>query len=206
MSYVSLYCLSLFNILFWLWVINRTRVVVVVVGGWLEIHGHLKKEVFFASLPICLAARRMEMSGRLLCFPWLLKLGIRAAGWAELGWVGRGERGNPAGVWLRSNPGDYYCWDTHTYTHTSAGICCWRQSWLPWFPLLRGDNVFGHSAWRAEISQWKQDKQPFITFCEHCFKAWTCMGVCIYACVCVCVHLKRPREQKETGSQRRWEV
>lgn len=29
-----------------------------------------------------------------------------------------GKRGDPAGVWLRSNPGDYYRWDTHTYTHT----------------------------------------------------------------------------------------
>ncbi|KAA8582020.1 hypothetical protein FQN60_008760 [Etheostoma spectabile] len=41
--------------------------------------------------------RGMTMSGRLLCFPWLLKLGIRAAGWAELGWVGRGERGTLRG-------------------------------------------------------------------------------------------------------------
>lgn len=115
MSYVSLYCLSLFNILFWLRVINRTRGV----GGVLEIRGHLKKEVFFASLPICLAARRMEMSGRLLCFPWLLKLGIRAAGWAELGWVGRGERGTLRGfgsalIRVIITAG------THTHTHTLA--------------------------------------------------------------------------------------
>lgn len=41
---------------------------------------------------------------------------------------GGGGGGDPAGVWLRSNPGDYYRWGTHKYTHTSAGICCWRQS------------------------------------------------------------------------------
>lgn len=81
--------------------------------------------------PLCLSVWKpgaVEMSGRLLCFPWLLKLGIRACR-AGLGWAGpvrrwgeKKKRGDPAGVWLRSNPGDYYRWDTHTYTHTSPGI------------------------------------------------------------------------------------
>lgn len=108
-------------------------------------------------------SRTVEKSGQLLCFPWMLKLGINAAGQAGLGHAGRRGRkeGDPAGVWLRSNPGDYYHWETHT--HTSTGICCWRQSWLLWFPLVRGDNVLNYSVWWAEISQWTQDKWPFIT-------------------------------------------
>lgn len=68
------------------------------------------------SAPLCVSVWQLDavaMSGRLLCFPWLLKLGIRGAGWAGLP-VG-GEK-DPAGVWLHSNPGDYYRWDTHTYT------------------------------------------------------------------------------------------
>lgn len=108
---------------------------------------------------------------------------------AGQGWAGRvkGERrGDPAGVWLRSNPGDYYRWDTHTYTHTSTGICCWRQSWLPWFPPVRGDNVSGHSAWRAEISQWTQDKRPFITLWAlfQSLNSCGCVFICVSAFVC----------------------
>lgn len=57
----------------------------------------------------------LGMSDRLLCFPELLELGDHNC---RAGLVGGGEeRGDPAGVWLRSNPGDYYCWDTHTHKH-----------------------------------------------------------------------------------------
>lgn len=49
------------------------------------------------------------------------------------------------------------------------------------FPLVRGDNVSGHFAWRAEISPLMPDKQPFITFVSTVFM----FGLC------VCVHLKR---------------
>lgn len=60
-------------------------------GDELEIRGNLKKEVFSVWQPDAL-----EMSGRLFSFPWLLKLRIRAAGWAGQGWagpVGEGEGG-----------------------------------------------------------------------------------------------------------------
>lgn len=57
------------------------------------------------------------MSVGLLCTPQLLKQGIRAAGWVGLGCGGRAD---PAGVWLHSNPGDYYRWDTHTHTERRA--------------------------------------------------------------------------------------
>lgn len=38
--------------------------------------------------------------------------GISATGWAGL--VGGGREEDPVGVWLQSNLGDYYHWDTHT--------------------------------------------------------------------------------------------
>ena len=213
LGYVSLYWPSLSLILFCPRMIDRTK------GGLGEEGkknvGIQKERDIFS--PLCLSVWQpdaVEMSGRLLCFPWRLKLGEQSCrqgrGRAGLGRQegregGRGGKGDPAGVWLRSNPGDYYRWGTHKYTHTSAGICCWRQSWLPWFPLVRGDNVSGHFAWRAEISQWMQDKQPFITL-RALFFSYGCVFVCVCVCVCVCVHLKRPREQREkTGRQSGWE-
>lgn len=51
---------------------------------------------------------------------------------AGLGLAGRGggRSGDPAGVWLRSNPGDYYHWDAHTHIHIhtlavvfATGVC-----------------------------------------------------------------------------------
>lgn len=109
----------------------------------------------------------VEMSGRLLCFPWLLRLGDQCC---RLGWAwlveGEGDRGALRGfgsalIRVIITTGTRI--HTYTYTHTSSGICYWRLSWLLWFPWGRGDNVFGHSAWRAEISPWMQDKLPFIT-------------------------------------------
>lgn len=83
--------------------------------------------MFFASLPVCLPARRAGDVRPAALLPMAAQTGDQSC---RLGWAGRvgGGEGDPAGVWLRSNPGDYYRWDTHTYTHTSAGICCWRQS------------------------------------------------------------------------------
>lgn len=64
--------------------------------------------------------------------------GISAKGWA--GRRGGGEE-DPVGVWLHSNLGDYYHWDTRT--HTIAGICCSGVN--PdsrGLPPVRVDNVF----------------------------------------------------------------
>ena len=82
----------------------------------------------------------------------------RAGGW-----------GDPAGVWLRSNPGDYYHW---AHRHTSSGICCCPP------PFPRRSEVIMHPAilhCEPGISPQMLDKQAIVTWCALLL-AW--MFVC----------------------------
>lgn len=123
----------------------------------------------------------VEMSGRLLCFPWQLNVGISAAGWAGLGPAGReegrGGGGYPAGVWLRSNPGDYYCWDTHIHTHMQT-----HQRWylllasvlttVPPSPLPRSEVITRSLILRGELSHRSGRRiNGLSSLCEQCCKA-----------------------------------
>lgn len=90
--------------------------------------GILKKGACVSALSICLSARR----GGDVRAAALLPIHAQTAGpelQAGLNWAGQSAGGqdwgekNPVGVWLRSNLGDYYHWDAHTYTHSGTGIC-----------------------------------------------------------------------------------
>lgn len=80
---------------------------------------------------VCLAARRGGDVRPAALLPMAAQTGgsVLQAG---LGLAGRGggRSGDPAGVWLRSNPSDYYHWDAHTHIHIhtlavvfATGVC-----------------------------------------------------------------------------------
>lgn len=158
MGYVSLCCLNLFHILFCLLrMINRTK------GG---IGKTWEFRVSFASWPVCLADRHGGNVRPAALLPTAAQTGDQSCrpGWA---WPVRGGvqgRRDPAGVWLRSNPGDYYHRDAHVHT---------QQRWYlllasvptpvvsPWSEVITCPGIL---AWCAEIAQLMPDKQPFITF------------------------------------------
>lgn len=61
---------------------------------------------------------------------------------------------------------------THTHTHRCTAALVFAAGVRPdscSFPLVRGDNVSGRFARRAEISLLMPDKQPFMHVGEHCF-------------------------------------
>lgn len=67
--------------------------------------------------------------------------GVGAAGLAGLGLTCRvGRGGDPAGVWLHSNPGDYYRWDAHT------------QAQQRWYLLLASGLTPAVSPWSEVIT------------------------------------------------------
>lgn len=133
---------------------------------------------------VCLAARldgdvrpaaplpRAAQTGDQRC-----RLGRAGMGWAGLAgrWRGGRERerrrGDPAGVWLRSNPGDYYRWDTHTHTHTLALVfvagvspdsCGFPRSEVITRSAILHAELRYHSGCRIN---------GLSSLCEHCFKA-----------------------------------
>lgn len=142
---------------------------------------------FFAFWAICLVDRHGDCVRPAALLPTTSHSGDQSC---SLGWAG-GE-GDPAEVWLRSNPGDYYHWDSYTHKHTQALV----------FAAGVGPDSHGFP-WSEVITRLA------ILHCEPRFRCWCCINslssLCahcfLHGCIfmCVCRYLKRAKEQKETG-------
>lgn len=114
---------------------------------------------FSASRPVCLAEARVRTAALL---PSTSQSGDQSC---SLGWAGGG--GDPAGVWLRSNPGDYYHW---AHRHASSGICCWRRPWLLWLPPhppTRSEVIMHPAILHCETRI--SPVNSLLSLCVHCF-------------------------------------